>query len=581
MSKKKGEKLITDVMIGSLYGLKANIVKEIFPEPDRFVFDSRGYGHPAWYKSVVEEVVQNPRIQSYISERSFTRKMNEITAYLKRFDYSEMISYARTMDREFVLHIGPTNSGKTYQALQDLKTAEKGAYLCPLRLLALEVFDRLNEEGVPCSLLTGEEEIGVPFSGITASTVEMADYSEAYDIAVIDEVQMISDRHRGDKWFRAIYCLNAKKIHLCLAIEATEMIKNMLDGIGAKYTVEYHHRMAPLEYAGKLPALDQVEAGDALIVFSRKSVLAVAAELERKGIRPSLIYGALPPASRREEVRRFVEGETSVVVATDAIGMGLSLPIRRIVFCETEKFDGVKTRLLLQEEIRQIAGRAGRFGMYDKGYVLTTENPRLIENALKEAPVQKKSVTIPFPQEALETEWPLDLLLSAWSKIPEMKWIVRSDVTGAMFLYSLIIPIRTMFDRNTLYRLISCPLDVRKAKQVNYWKECCRCLAYGQPLPEPSAGTDTLEECEARYRQMDILHHMAGIIHSKEERQEEKNILCERINRLIIEDINQYERRCAMCETVIPAIQKSRYCKSCRKLRHHGFAGEYSLVAAV
>ena len=308
--KRKGEKYYTDVMIGSLYGLSSKIIRQLFPEPMKTVFDSKGWAHPAWSESVVHEIAEDPRIQSYISERMQGCRMPEIISYLREFDYNEMISCARTMDREFILHIGPTNSGKTYQALQELKKARKGAYLCPLRLLALEVFDQLNMDGVPCSLLTGEEKLEVPFSGITASTIEMAEYGESYDVAVIDEAQMISDIHRGDKWFRAIYCLDAKVIHICMAIEAADMIRSMLDGIGARYSVKYHHRMAPLEYAGVMQSLDKVEAGDALIVFSRKSALAVAAELERKGIHASLIYGALPPASRREEVRRFVEHET-------------------------------------------------------------------------------------------------------------------------------------------------------------------------------------------------------------------------------------------------------------------------------
>ena len=582
MAKKKGEKLYTDTMIGSLYGLTKGMAREVFPVPDRIVFDSRGYGHPAWYQSTVEKALQDPLVQGYISERKPSGRLDDITAYLKRFDYSEMVAYARTMDRKFVLHIGPTNSGKTYQALQELKKAEKGTYLCPLRLLALEVFDQLNMDGVPCSLLTGEERLDVPFSGITASTIEMADYDEQYDVAVIDEAQMISDSYRGDKWFRAIYCLNAKVIHVCLALEAASKIQSMLKGIGAKFSVIYHHRMAPLEFAGTLSSLEQVEAGDALIVFSRKSALAVAAELERKNIRASLVYGALPPASRREEVRRFVTGETKVVVATDAIGMGLSLPIRRIIFCETEKFDGFKTRLLLNEEIRQISGRAGRFGIYDKGYVLTMENTELIRNALTEAPHQRRTITIPFPEEALETSWPIDVLLSAWSKIPLQKGITRTDMTDALFLYSLIKPYRTRFDRKTLYQLIRCPFDVGKMKLVNFWKDCVRCAAFQLPLPEPEAGEDSLEECETRYRQMDILHHIASAMHMEDNRIDEKMQLSERINRLIAEDIVKYERRCAICESVIPAVQKSKFCKTCRKSLHgHGLADEVRLVAAV
>ena len=103
----------------------------------------------------------------------------------------------------------------------------------------------------------------------------------------------------------------------------------------------------------------EARRGTAFIVFSRKDVHAVAGELQRKGFRCSVIYGALPYDVRRNEVKRYVNGETDIVVATDAIGMGLNLPIERVIFLTTEKFDGTQQRPLTPTEIKQIAGRAG------------------------------------------------------------------------------------------------------------------------------------------------------------------------------------------------------------------------------
>lgn len=98
-------------------------------------------------------------------------------------------------------------------------------------------------------------------------------------------------------------------------------------------------------------------------------MLDVAGRLEETGINASVIYGSLPPEIRRRQMHLFHKGKTKVVVATDAIGMGLNLPVRRIIFLQAEKFDGVSRRKLTTAEVRQIAGRAGRFGLYDKGYV--------------------------------------------------------------------------------------------------------------------------------------------------------------------------------------------------------------------
>ena len=139
--KNRKEKLYTDQMLSSIFGLKAGTIRETFPAPDRIVFDSRGYGHPAWYKTIVDQMQDDLRNRSGKGKPS---RMQEIMEYLRQYDYSEMAVYARSMEQRFILHIGPTNSGKTYDVLQDLKNAEKGVYLCPLRLLALEVFDRLN-----------------------------------------------------------------------------------------------------------------------------------------------------------------------------------------------------------------------------------------------------------------------------------------------------------------------------------------------------------------------------------------------------------------------------------------------------
>lgn len=117
-----------------------------------------------------------------------------------------------------------------------------------------------------------------------------------------------------------------------------------------------------------------VQPGDALITFSKVGVLSVAEDLRQRGKEPAIIYGALPYSTRRKQMEGFLRGDMQYVVSTDAIGMGLNLPIRRILFMDTQKFDGVERRDLRPEEIQQIAGRAGRYGMYDRGYVGATEN---------------------------------------------------------------------------------------------------------------------------------------------------------------------------------------------------------------
>ena len=166
--------------------------------------------------------------------------------YMSQFTPDLKFEYAQWLDRRFVLHIGPTNSGKTYTALEALKKASHSVYLGPLRLLALEVFDKLNAADCPCSLLTGEESIPVAGAEITASTIEMADFREHYEIAVIDEAQMVSDPDRGSHWLDALCRIDADTVHVCLAPEAEELIVEVIGKTGSDYEIIRHERLAPL-----------------------------------------------------------------------------------------------------------------------------------------------------------------------------------------------------------------------------------------------------------------------------------------------------------------------------------------------
>ena len=280
---------------------------------------------------------------------------------------------ALAMERRFILHIGGTNSGKTYESVERLKKAKCGVYAGPLRLLALEIYDKLLAAEVPCSMITGEEQHIGQDSRVAACTAEMVDLDLEYDVAVIDEAQMISDPFRGHAWSRLVMGIKAKEVHICMAPEAENIIRRILKRCHAKYDIVRHERNTELVFEDKPFDIDNdLTKGDALILFSKKMVLDVAARLELQGVKASVIYGNLPPQIRRKQFEMFLNGENDVVVATDAIGLGVNLPIRRIVFMEHVKFDGKGRRPLNEFEVRQIAGRAGRRGMYDVGYVTAT-----------------------------------------------------------------------------------------------------------------------------------------------------------------------------------------------------------------
>lgn len=300
------------------------------------------------------------------AKSSVTRKVKQ---GLRLDDYGTGFTLARGMTRSVTLHCGPTNSGKTHAAMQELAVAKSGLYLAPLRLLALEAYEALKAKGVPVSLMTGEERVVDPAARHVCATIEMCPFEEAVEVAVIDEMQMIADSSRGWAWTAALLGAPAKRVYACGATHAAHAVKELLESYGEVVTLKNFERKNHLSMQAGPIGLHDVREGDAVIAFSRKDVLHFAATLRNRGLRPAVIYGALSPEVRRAQVHKFLSGEAKVVVATDAIGMGINLPIRRVIFAETRKFDGVKMRSLTAAEAQQIAGRAGRYGLHEEGLV--------------------------------------------------------------------------------------------------------------------------------------------------------------------------------------------------------------------
>lgn len=284
--------------------------------------------------------------------------------------YPESFELAAGMRRRFIAILGPTNSGKTHQAMEALATAKNGVYLAPLRLLALENYERLVERGVPVSLVTGEERRLVEGATHVASTIEMLDSSREVEVAVIDEIQMLEDLDRGSAWTAAVCGVPAQTVYLLGSLNARPAVEALAQRLACPLKVITLQRKSPLEMeAHSLGSLGKLKRGDALIAFSRREVLDWAAQAAKAGLSVSTLYGNLSPEVRRAQAQRFRDGEADVVVATDAIGMGLNLPIRRVVFTTARKYDGISEDILPAWLAHQIAGRAGRYGLHEAGHV--------------------------------------------------------------------------------------------------------------------------------------------------------------------------------------------------------------------
>ncbi|XP_010937118.1 ATP-dependent RNA helicase SUV3L, mitochondrial [Elaeis guineensis] len=285
--------------------------------------------------------------------------------------------FARAMKRRIVYHCGPTNSGKTYNALQRFMEAGSGVYCSPLRLLAMEVFDKVNSLGVYCSLHTGQEKKSVPFSNHVACTIEMVSTEQLYDVAVIDEIQMMADPTRGYAWTRALLGLKADEIHLCGDPSVLKIVKKICRDTGDELEVNHYERFKPLVVEAKtlLGNFKNVRSGDCIVAFSRREIFEVKLAIEKfTKHKCCVIYGALPPETRRQQASLFndQDNEYDVLVASDAVGMGLNLNIRRVVFYSLSKYNGDKMVPVAPSQVKQIAGRAGRRGSaYPDGLTTT------------------------------------------------------------------------------------------------------------------------------------------------------------------------------------------------------------------
>lgn len=292
---------------------------------------------------------------------------------------------ARKHKRTIYYHMGPTNSGKTYEALQKLKNAKTGIYCAPLRLLAWEIYDKLTKSEIKCILKTGQEIIEVDNATHFACTVEICPLTVHYDCAVIDEIQLIADESRGAAWTNAFLGLKADEIHLCGDERALHLIYQLCLLTGDKLIKKSYTRLSDLVVEEEnVHSVSQLKKGDCIIAFSKREIFKLKNLINESNFKPgdissnnssdssgyksgiknrcAIIYGSLPPETKKIQASKFNNGEDGIkyLVATDAIGLGLNLKIRRVIFSQITKRDHQGVRLLTEFEVKQIAGRAGR-----------------------------------------------------------------------------------------------------------------------------------------------------------------------------------------------------------------------------
>ena len=505
-------------------------------------------------------------------------------------DFKNLFPMAREMRRKLTLHIGPTNSGKTYQAMQHLQEADTGYYLAPLRLLALEGYEGLKEKGIESSLITGEEQIVSDEATHISSTIEMLNFEVDVDVCVIDEVQMIDDRDRGWAWANAIIGAPAKEIIMTGSPNSKDAIVALAGYLGEELEIIEFERKNPLELLDEETHARDVKSGTAIIAFSRRDVLKLKQDFS-KHFEVSVVYGNLSPEVRREEARRFREGETEVLIATDAIAMGLNLPIQTLLFSKGKKYDGIKDRELLPSEIHQISGRAGRYGLSEKGFVgaLDKDVLRIIKKNFYKP---SKEIDIPFKVMAnlghiklvanILEENSLNVIFKFFVDNMEFNGPFVASNLEDMLEVSKIVDGYDL-DIATKYHLSCAPLTLKSPYIISAFERYSHALeqkipvSYLAPALNGSHAVTTEELLRAEDMVKEISLYLWLSYRFKDYFLDEEKARQSRgvINKYIELSLQQprFVQTCRMCSVPLPANSKHNICNKCFKKNYTGGRG--------
>ena len=330
----------------------------------------------------------------------------------------------KSQPQKIIALLGPTNTGKTYVAIEKMLEYSNGIFGLPLRLLAREVYDKcVKKVGLDkVALITGEEKIIPSNADYFICTVESMPKDKVVEFVAIDEIQMCADRERGHIFTERMLESRGTKLTMFLGSQVMEkIISELVENV----EFEKKERYSNLSYSG-IKKISRLDRKVAIIAFSIEEVYAIAELVRRQKGGAAVIMGSLSPKTRNSQVGLYQSGDVDYLIATDAIGMGLNMDIKEIYFSNLKKFDGKKTRRLNLIEMSQIAGRAGRY-KNDGGFGTTGDCESLNSDEIEK--IEKHELpdtkTIFWRNSKLNFENPEKLILSLELK-PNRKSLLRT-----------------------------------------------------------------------------------------------------------------------------------------------------------
>ena len=284
------------------------------------------------------------------------------------------------MKQEILAILGPTNTGKTFLAIERMLEHENGVIGFPLRLLAREVYDKVVEKigASHVALVTGEEKIIPPKADYYLCTVESMPQDINFEFAAIDEIQMCADPERGHIFTDRLLNYRGDKLTMFLG---SDTIKKLITYLVPETEFIYRERLSKLTYSG-FKKISRIKPRSAIIAFSVDDVYALAEFVRRQKGGAAVVMGSLSPKTRNSQVEIYQSGDVDFLIATDAIGMGINMDIDNVYFSGLKKYDGKQIRNLRDSEIGQISGRAGRY-MNDGSFGTTGECEKLTDEQIE------------------------------------------------------------------------------------------------------------------------------------------------------------------------------------------------------
>ena len=332
--------------------------------------------------------------------------------------------------------LGPTNTGKTFYAFEQMFSYQSGVFGFPLRLLARENYDKacnlypINQ----IALITGEEKIIPKDAKYFFCTVESMP-EDFFEFVCVDEIQLAADYERGHIFTqRILYARGEQKTIFLGSTTMEEIIKELIPDA----EIKFKNRFSELNFIGH-KKIQNIKPRSAIIAFNLIGLYEIAEQIRSLKGGVALVAGALSPKTRNSQVKLYEDGEVDYIVATDAIGMGLNLNINQVYFSGLEKFDGKYTRPLSDMEVAQIAGRAGRYtksGYFGSTLGAKFTNMESVENvqAHRFEPVRK----IFWRNHLLSFKSTYELTQSLKKQPTNQRLILKKDAEDQKFLFSIL-----------------------------------------------------------------------------------------------------------------------------------------------